>query len=181
MTHLQQPAAPRLTLAILGFTLASFLTGPAAAEDNNKDLGAFKKWHAHSYVDAGAKVCNMWSEPTKHEEGGKQRGQIFAFVTHRSSSKRFHEVSFDMGYPLKKGSEVTVRIGGKTFKLFTQDSSAFAFKEDDKALVKAMRAGSTMVIRGESQRGTKTTDTYSLSGFIKAHNAISKACKAGKL
>ena len=181
MTPSQLPAVKQISLPLMALAMAVGLGGTALAEDSNKDLGSFKQWHAHSFVDAGAKVCNMFSEPTKHEEGGKQRGQIYAFVTHRSSSKRFHEVSFDMGYPLKKGSEVTVKIGAKTFKLFTQDSSAFAYKEDDKALVKAMRAGSTMVIRGESQRGTKTKDTYSLSGFIKAHNAINKSCKASKL
>ncbi|RED49126.1 invasion associated locus B family protein [Aestuariispira insulae] len=179
MTLMQKPAVKILAFALTA--TISLATGSALAEDSNKDLGEYKKWQAHSYVDAGAKVCNMWSEPTKHEEGGKQRGQIFAFITHRASSKRFHEVSFDMGYPLKSGSEVTVKIGSKTFKLFTQDSSAFAFKEDDKALVKAMRGGSTMIVTGESQRGTKTKDTYSLSGFTKAHNTISKACKAGKL
>ena len=31
-------------------------------------------------------------------------------------------------------------------------------------------------VEGVSSRGTLTTDTYSLSGFTKAHNAIDKAC-----
>lgn len=48
--------------------------------------------------------------------------------------------------------------------------------EEDRKLVKAMKAGSKMVVVGYSSRGTKTTDTYSLSGFTAAYNAISKAC-----
>lgn len=161
----------------LAVAATMLITGAAWAEEN-VDLGLYTKWQAHSYKEAGAKVCNMWSQPTKHEEGGKPRGEIYAFVTHRSSSKRFHEVSFDMGYPLKDKSEVSVKIGSKSFKLFSHGSSAFSFKDKDKELVNAMRRGAKMVVQGVSARGTKTRDVYSLSGFTKAHRAINKACKA---
>jgi hypothetical protein len=33
-----------------------------------------------------------------------------------------------------------------------------------------------MVVRGQSNRGTKTTDTYSLVGFSAAYQAINQAC-----
>jgi hypothetical protein len=46
----------------------------------------------------------------------------------------------------------------------------------DLALSQAVRNGSKMVVTGESSRGTKTTDTYSLKGSTKAYEAISKAC-----
>ena len=36
--------------------------------------------------------------------------------------------------------------------------------------------GSGMIVRGVSSRGTETTDTYSLNGFTRAHNAIGQAC-----
>jgi hypothetical protein len=39
-----------------------------------------------------------------------------------------------------------------------------------------MRAGSTMVVKGTSARGTRTTDTYSLKGVSAALDAIDKAC-----
>ncbi len=39
-----------------------------------------------------------------------------------------------------------------------------------------MKAGSNLVVKASSSRGTDTTDTYSLSGFTAAYNAISKAC-----
>ena len=163
----------------LGMTAVAILAaGAAQAQDGDKDLGVHKKWQAHAYQEAGAPVCNMYSQPSKHEEGGKKRGNIYAYVTHRPKSKRFGEISFDMGYPLKPGSDVTVSIGKQRFKLFVKDSAAFARAEDDPKLVKAMRRGSTMVVRGESARGTKTKDTYSLSGFTRAHKAINKECGA---
>lgn len=153
---------------------------PAAQAEGDKDLGRFKSWQAHSYSEAGSTVCNMWSRPKKHEEGGKQRGDIFIYVTHRPKSKRFHEISLDMGYPLKSGSDVVVKIGSKSFKLFVKGQSAFGRSEDDPKIVKAMRAGNSMTITGVSSKGTKTKDSYSLSGFSKANNAVNKACGTKK-
>ena len=69
-------------------------------------------------------------------------------------------------------------IGKRTFQLFTNADTAWARnKKDDAALVRAMRAGSRMIVTGTSSRGTKTKDTYSLSGISAAHKAIGKACK----
>ena len=40
----------------------------------------------------------------------------------------------------------------------------------------ALKAGTTLVVRGTSQRGTNTTDTYSLRGVTAAMTEIDKAC-----
>ncbi|MEE8247875.1 MAG: invasion associated locus B family protein, partial [Alphaproteobacteria bacterium] len=64
-----------------------------------------------------------------------------------------------------------------SWDLFTNGASAWApTAVDDKAIVKSMRAGSSMTVKGTSSRGTQTTDTYSLLGFSKALGAITKAC-----
>jgi hypothetical protein len=36
-----------------------------------------------------------------------------------------------------------------------------------------------MIVEGVSSRGTKTRDTYSLSGFGKMYQAINQACGIG--
>jgi hypothetical protein len=41
-----------------------------------------------------------------------------------------------------------------------------------------MKAGTRMIVTGISDKGSKTTDTYSLSGFTAALNAIGRACPA---
>ena len=102
---------------------------------------------------------------------------MFSIVTHRPSESRRDEVSFIAGYAFKKDSSVEVSIGDEAFKLFTQGDGAWApDKEADAALVAAMIKGRGMVVKGISSRGTKTMDTYSLSGFTKAYKAINKAC-----
>lgn len=177
MTETRTKLFRTTSIALAGLAMLA-TAGTALA--GNKDLGLYKQWQAHSYEQAGATVCNMWSQPTKHKEGGKNRGDIYAFVTHRPSSKRYHEVSFDMGYPIKKNSDVVLAIGSKKFMLYPHGNSAFARDKDEGPIVNAMRRGLTMVIRGISSRGTKTTDTYSLRGFTRAHRSIGKACKAPK-
>ena len=69
-------------------------------------------------------------------------------------------------------------IDGKKFSLFTFVGRAYAeSEEDDIAMIRAMKRGSKMTVVGTSSRGTKTTDTYSLSGFTKTKNLIDKTCK----
>ena len=40
-----------------------------------------------------------------------------------------------------------------------------------------MKRGQKLTVEGVSFKGTKTKDTYSLSGFSKAYRAISAKCK----
>ena len=47
------------------------------------------------------------------------------------------------------------------------------------ALVNAMKRGNELVFKGTSERGTLTTDSYSLKGVTAAMRAIDKACSDG--
>ena len=82
------------------------------------------------------------------------------------------------GYRYKPQSDVSLTIDGKTFKLFTIEDRAYAeSEEDDGRIITLMKRGLRMTVVGISSRGTKTTDTYSLSGFTKTKAVIDKACK----
>ena len=155
--------------------LIAALASPLAVAEG---LGTFRDWQAQSYRENGAEVCNIWSAPQKAEGDYTRRGEIFAFVTHRPGKKRRDEVSLEMGYPVKKGTQVIARIGGASFELFAQNSRAWNPTSDaDRKMVKAMRGGRELIVEGVSGRGTKTRDTYSLYGFSAAHKAITAACK----
>jgi hypothetical protein len=165
--------------SILPFLIFSLVSGPvvgAAAAD--KVLGLYDDWGAQTFTEGKNTGCSMWSQPTKDEGKYKQRGAIYAYVTHRPWDKRFNEVSFAAGYAYKKDSTVQVRIGGEKFTLFTDGETAWSrAPKDDKQLVEAMRRGNSMAVSGVSSKGTQTSDTYSLNGFAKAYDAIAKACK----
>jgi hypothetical protein len=162
--------------AIFALPLLFAWSLPAVAQ--GKALGTYRDWSAQTFSAGGKIVCSMWSQPTKAEGKYTRRGVIYVFVTHRPTNDRLNELSFEAGYTFKSDSDVSVVIGGERFALFTKDSTAWnRTTEGDEALVKAMRSGSRMVVKGTSSRGTLTTDTYSLSGFSAAHNAINGACK----
>lgn len=166
-----------LTLATVA---ALVLIGASSANAEPKEIGRFADWTAFVDGSEGKKICFIGSAPKKAEGNYTARGQTYVLVSHRPADKAFGEVSVEAGYTYRPGSEVTVEIGGKPFTLFTQGGNAWARNaQADKALVQAMRAGSQMVVKGTSSRGTLTTDTYSLAGFTAAFEAINKACGAG--
>lgn len=147
----------------------------AAPAVNGGQLGTFGDWEA--YRDAREGFCYAGSKPVKQEGRYTQRGDAFVLVTHRPKEKSFDVVSFDAGYVYKDGAEVTVLVGPQSFTLFGQGEQAWARESNgDAQLVKAMRTGSTLVVKSTSSRGTATTDTYSLKGVSAALDAINKAC-----
>ncbi|MEM7170132.1 MAG: invasion associated locus B family protein [Pseudomonadota bacterium] len=156
---------------------ALLLSAPVSAQGIER-LGDFGDWSAFKFFEDGNPACYMASQPIKDEGDYTRRGDIYALVTHRPAESRRDEVSFVAGYDFKSDSTVEVTIGSLKKQLFTQGDSAWAAdKETDGELVKAMIRGSRMIVKGTSSRGTGTVDTYSLSGFTKAHRAIGDACQ----
>ena len=141
-----------------------------------KEIGVFNDWSAHVEGNGKSRTCWIYSKPVKHEGRYKKRGPIFSYITHVPREKVANQVQFTAGYTFKKGSVAELLIGKSRFKLFTHEDNAWSEREDA-AIVRAMRSGSKMIITGVSSRGTKTKDTYSLSGVSAAHDKISKACK----
>lgn len=158
--------------------------GPSLAQD----LGRHGDWSAHRFTEEGKRLCLIWSQPKKAEGKYKRRGEIFALVIHRPGDREFGIVSFEMGYPFAPGKELSVSIdGGRAVRIPAaggggpeEDGSAMSHSspEVNRRLVSLMRAGIEMVARGESKRGTKTVDTWSLRGFTAAYKAISRSCGA---
>lgn len=170
-----------LTLGIM--VLATLISAGADAQsDKRRHLGAFRDWDAFVYsYPNGQKTCHMISSPKSSQisRAGATRGDIYIMVSHRPEFGVVGEVNVVVGYPIRQGSDATLRIdGGTRRKFFTEGSGAWAYDtKDDAATVAAMRAGSRLMVNATSQRGTNTTDTYSLSGFTAAYNAITKACR----
>jgi invasion protein IalB len=166
----------RAAAGIAGLIALTLAAGPAGAADP-KLLGNHKDWAAYSFEEGGKKVCYVSSMPKSSDPKGAKRGAIYTLITHRPAENANNVVSVALGYPLRKGSEVTVEIEKKSFALFTDGETGWARDTDtDKALVQALRGGGKLVVKGVSQRGTKTTDTYSLAGAGEALGAIGDAC-----
>jgi hypothetical protein len=163
------------TLALGG---AALLAGTPALAQEPKPLGEFDDWAAYTYDSDSGSVCYIVSQPTDWEPKNVNRGPIFFLITHRPSERVRNEVNTIIGYPFKENSTATVTVGDAKFELFTSGDGAWADTADrDRAIVEAMKGGSTMRLQGTSWRGTNTTDRYSLSGVTAAMDKIDAECK----
>ena len=158
--------------------LISCLMPVAAIASNIEVLGSFDNWSAYSYKDGSDHVCYMASQPTKSQGKYARRDDVFLIVTHRPENKTFDVVNVVAGYTYKSTSKPQLSIDkNKAIELKRHEDTAWAKDAaTDEKLVAEMKKGSNAVLVGTSARGTKTTDTFSLKGFSKAYEAISKAC-----
>lgn len=159
---------------------ASASLAPAAAAP--KQIGVYKAWKAYSSEESGGKVCFVVSTPTEKSPQNVKRGDIFFIVTNWGNGH--WQPSIEIGYPFKTGSKSTVSIGSDKFSLFTDNDESsgnggawLREQADETRIVRAMKRGSTMIVKGTSKRGTLTTDRYSLSGITAALDAAAKSCK----
>ena len=167
---------PRLSILPLMLVLISSALPAVAAPP--KEVASNGKWRGFTFDENGKTGCYMLAQPEKDEGNYTQRGPIYVFVTHRPAMKIFDEVTINAGYTFEKDSTVKVTIGNRDFTMATDGDRAWVESAaTDKQMVAAMKQGTAMTVRGASNRGTRTTDTYSLSGFSATYKAVADVCK----
>lgn len=165
--------------ALCGAALA--LSAQAAlAQDSTNRVATKTDWSV--FTEENPKECWGVSSPreTVNSRDGQpvsvRRGDILLFVTFRPGTAG--EISFTGGYPFAGGSTVSVNVDGTTFELFTDGEWAWpGTKEDDAALLAAMKKGASAVLTARSGKGTQTKDTFSLRGFTAAMTEAETRCK----
>lgn len=153
---------------------------PATAEAKPTLLGQYTDWGAYTASPGGKKICFAIAKPTTAETKppNRPRDQAYMFITTRPADKVSNEVSIAIGYPLKVGSEASIEVGPTTFALYTQGDGAWIKNTAEQAhMVELMRQGDTAVVKGESTRGTQSTDTYSLKGLSEALDRVAQECQ----
>jgi Invasion associated locus B (IalB) protein len=164
----------RSLLTSICFALAA---RPAFA-DSDALLGHYRDWEAHKLTSAKGETCYAVSRPKTKLPKKVNRDDTYFTVTNWPYRESKAEPSVVAGYPYKNGSTTQVTIKKAKFRLFTKNDGAWlAAPKDEQRLVATMKKGNTMVVRGLSQRGTRTTDTYSLAGFTRALDKIAASCK----
>lgn len=163
-------------LVACGF-VASLLLAPAALAQEASNLGTFKFWTAWKSSDTNGVICYVSSQPQDAQPTNVNRDPIHFLVIHRKGLGTRNEVQTLVGYPLKSDSTPNVVIDGRSYPMVIEGSAAWlASTGDEGSFVASMKRGSEMVVRGTSQRGTDTIDTYSLAGVTAAMTEIDKAC-----
>ena len=163
----------RLVIKIFIFIFISFQVCSETLE-----LGKERDWTAYRSDTSDKRTCFISSVPKKSKGNYESRGDARIYVTHGPSMDITNEVSVKAGYNHKEQSTVEYVVDDrKKFFLFTVKDRAWAdTPELDSKIVKVMRSGNKLVIKGTSERNTKTEDTYSLFGFTAALKLIDRAC-----
>jgi hypothetical protein len=168
-----------------GLLSLSLVLAPVAevrAQESTNRVATKTDWSV--FTEENPKECWGVSSPkeTVNTRDGQpasvRRGDILLFVTFRPGSGAAGEISFTGGYPFAPGSTVNVTIDSSSFELFVDGEWAWpATREDDAALLAAMKGGTSAVLSARSARGTQTKDTFSLLGFTAAMEEAEKRCQ----
>ena len=133
----------------------------------NVEMG---KWNFTKEVD----YCFIGSAPVETDlPEGKQRGNTYILV-YRINKSKDAIVQIAAGYPYKKDQNVDVTIDNVQFDFYSDDDTAWS--NDDNKVIFAMKKGIKLTVNGESSRGTKTTDIYTLKGFTASYNQLFNDC-----
>tara|TARA_B100001750_G_C15209250_1_gene447436 strand:+ start:61 stop:567 length:507 start_codon:yes stop_codon:yes gene_type:complete len=163
----------KTTLTVL-FTL---IFSVAHAEENLKSLGKFKDWESFVLTNEGNKVCFAQSIPLIRAPKKLKREPSRLFVSFRPNENIKSEISVTNGYEFKLKIPVKAKSGKKNYELFSKGRFAWVVNDEDEIkLIRTMKKASRLMIIGNSDQGTQTTDHYSMMGFTKAYNAAKKSC-----
>ena len=162
-----------ILLILFSFIFSNFLN----AEENLKSLGKFKDWESFVLSKEGSKVCFAQSIPVVKAPKKFKRDPSRLSVSFRPSEKITNEISVTNGYEFKLKAPVAAKSGKKTYDLFSKGRFAWVVdNNDEKKLISTMKKASRLMIIGNSEKGTQTTDHYSMMGFTKAYSAAKKSC-----
>ncbi len=162
-----------LVLLVAGVSIAT-----AQTTDTAERIATYDDWSVYVANSSTGRVCFAVSQPQNTAPTGVNRGGIYFMLSTWPSRSVHNEASIIIGYPFAEQSTATVTIDQDTqFNFFTINDGAWLSNLDQESdLVVAMQRGIQMTVRGTSQRGTDTTDTYSLRGVTAALNRVGQEC-----
>ena len=174
---------PRLfsVLAVAVAAIAMPRDAALAQTQGAQLLGQFGEWGAYTASPGGKKICFALAKPTQSDTvpPGRPRDPAWFFVSTRPSERVKEEVSVIFGYPFKANTDASLEVGSVNFAMYTQNDGAWVKNAAEEArLVDTLRrAGSDVTVRGESGRGTKTVDKFSLKGVAQALDRAAQECR----
>lgn len=135
-------------------------------------------WSMFVHEAAQKKICFIASQPSSSTPKDAKREQPFFYVSAWPKDGVKSEISVLLGYPVKKGSDVTVTISSNSFKLFAQGDKAFvADPTEELKLIDAMKRGSSMDVSATAEAGFETSDKFSLSGVTASLKNLDTKCE----
>ena len=149
----------------------------AAPASGQTSRGNFSDWHVFTVDGPDGLVCYALSQPTEMAPQNVDHGQVFFMVSSWANNQAREQPRFISGYALRPDNPPRARIGSDRFEMFVADRDGFVEEtEDERRLVRAMKAGAVMRVEATSQRGTATAYEFSLSGITAALRRVDELC-----
>lgn len=163
--------------AFLALLTGSLAAGAAHAQ-TVRVLGDFRDWSAYATSQDGANMCFALSKAKTVSPTPDGFTEAYLYLTHRLGTQVRNELNLVAGFTFAADTPATLTIGSNSYALFTQGDAAWLDNPAEAdALAGAMRAGSTLVVEGTSDKGIRVAQTFSLSGATAASRAIDGECR----
>ena len=166
----------RAPLAACVVLCAGLGVGPAFAQ-SVKQIGIFHDWSAYSASEGADAICFAMAKPSEVAPSPDDYTQAYLYLTRRPSQNVSDELNLVAGFMFQPDSTATLSVVGQNYQLFTQNDAAWLQDPtQNDNLAGMMRAGTSVVIEGISDKGIKVKETFSLSGATAATKAVSTGC-----
>ena len=164
---------PRLAAGLLIAVFIGILPASAAPTA----IGKYKDWTVFTETVDGQALCYAATQATDMAPKSADHGDVWFYVSSWRSGRARNQPSLKVGYELRGDLPGKARIGRNSWTLFGVGREAFAKDGDDPKLVRQLKRGSELRIEATSQRNTRVTYHFSLSGSSAAIDRASSACR----
>lgn len=158
--------------------LVAGLLAPTLAQANEpKLLGNFGDWQTYIRDEGQQRICYALSKPKTKSPKSVRHGDIYFMVANWRSGAAIEQPSFLAGFSLKTANPPKARVGNTRIPMYVSQNEGFVEdNNDERRLVRSMRAGSTMRVDAVSTRGTSVSYSFSLKGVTAALQRSKQAC-----
>lgn len=147
------------------------------AEQQMTRVNTYGAWSLMTDTADPHLFCFITSEPTSSQSATANRQSPRAYISAWPKDGIRGEVSFRMGFRVKKNTPGMATVNPTGFRLFGSGDRVYVSDSTrELKLVEAMRKGSTMTVAATPASGATVTDTYSLSGVGQALQKLQDTC-----
>lgn len=159
------------TLALLG-TAAT-----ANAQSDPQFQAEYSDWRVFTRSTEAGRVCYAVSRPIDSSPRNHPHGNVYFLLSSWQSGAVEEQPSLLVGYDLRPTSPPQARVASTRYDMFVDGEEGFIDNlEQEPALVREMRRGSTMRVTATTLDGVATSYEFSLSGVTAALDRVGNLC-----
>ncbi len=157
--------------------LAAFMLVLPSASATPTAIAKFKNWSVFTQTVSGETLCYAATPATDLAPKSAEHGDVWFYVSNWRSGKARNQPSLKVGYELRPDLPGKANIGRSSWTLYGVGEEAFASDGDDAPLVRALKKGTELRVEATSERNTRVTYHFSLSGSSSAIDRAVSACR----